>query len=317
MTSNLSRHASDRAVVNLERSIYNIKPLEAIFFDHEWRTRTDLPTTCVLNEITEMYRTPFDLNLIARDLCLLLRELCQWFDNNRCGIDPFLLQTRGHLVGSRFVDWLVLPNQDRLAIHDSLCLGLLIFSTQCFTYKTSSNLPYRTRVSRLRASLSKTSAEDWSKYPLVLLWILAMGGISSENEHSAWFVTRLQEVCASLDLDSVDAFIRALQTFLWNDYRLNDTAIDLWIDVQNKSSKAVLQQWPESSMNFWELDPEARASFKTTIAAHDVHDGRQGRMSFSEDVASRRDKGTRLQIDAIHRSYVDSFALLEDELEEA
>ena len=99
---------------------------------------------------------------------------------------------------------------------------------------------FRRLATRLQGILEESKGDAcWQLCPRVLLWVLTLGGIASnDTAHKDWYVQNLVAVSAALKLSAWDEVAEELGNYLWLESACSAAGRLLWIDVMSDALSA-------------------------------------------------------------------------------
>lgn len=107
-------------------------------------------------------------------------------------------------------------------------------------------------VAQLRDVLLQTTGDQWSAFPLALLWIVTIAATCCEgSEHQGWFMDETGAGCQKLAVHDLGALLEGMKSLAWLDARLQSPARELWSRIQGGGGghpERLFAQVPASSV---------------------------------------------------------------------
>jgi hypothetical protein len=133
------------------------------------------------------------------------------------------------------------PDNSHLAINQSLRYGAVLYIKTLVQSPSIRGIDYTTVLSSLSLHLAKFQTPCPPETTSLLLWLLFVGGITSENICRSWFVARLVDVTAQAGVHSWESVKLHLFGFWLVESVHDEPCKRLWEDV--KTMRAETEKW--------------------------------------------------------------------------
>lgn len=194
------------------------------------RISSHLITCCRQAQVRE------SLTDLVESALILIADLNHWFDDPDSLFDPLDLQNFSCVQECLLLNWLRENENLTKPLEDALCVALLIFTVRVTEALRRSDIHTLHFVAskRLQKALSATSCYEWAFCPDLLLWILAIGAISSEGSQDYdWYVQQVSLACQEYGIHSAECLLDRLKLCGWVNFKLDCAVHDLWAGILN------------------------------------------------------------------------------------
>ncbi|KAF9735703.1 hypothetical protein PMIN01_05618 [Paraphaeosphaeria minitans] len=198
-----------------------------------------------LLECCAVLRIQDSLTTYVESALILIADLNAFFSDTDSPLDPLDMQNFSCVLECMLLKWLRDREHMVCPREDALCVALLIFTirvTEAFKGRNHVHMLHFQASERLEKALSATRCTDWRLCPDLLLWILAIGAISSEGSaRHPWFAYQVSLACVEFEIPSADALLDRLRLCGWVSFKLDKAVGYLWEHVINLSSNGRLK----------------------------------------------------------------------------
>ncbi|CAI6278484.1 unnamed protein product [Periconia digitata] len=171
------------------------------------------------------------LMVVVEAVVTLIADLNSLFSNPQSPLDPVDVQNYACVLQCTLLQWLR-SNEHVSPLEDALCITLLIFTvrtTEALRVSPTSHPFHVAANKKLEQALSATSRANWEMCPELLVYILAIGAISSEGSfESLWFVHQASLACAEYGIQNADMLLERLHLCGWVNFKLDRAVCHLW-----------------------------------------------------------------------------------------
>ncbi|PVI08082.1 hypothetical protein DM02DRAFT_690515 [Periconia macrospinosa] len=180
------------------------------------------------------------LMVVVEAVLILIADLNSLFSDPHSPLDPVSVQNYACVLECMLLQWLR-NNEHVSPLEDALCITLLIFTvrtTEALRVSPTSHPFHIAANKKLEQALSATSRVDWYRCPELLVYILAIGAISSEGSiESLWFVHQASLACSAYGIQSAEMLLERLHMCGWVNFKLDRAVCHLWDRIINSRSE--------------------------------------------------------------------------------